>query len=79
MHNTVLFEGMDLSTVDFSNLRLEDLQVTGIRDAVALPETGASGWSECCCSDSCCCCGSCSCCCSSALEIETGLLTTKAT
>lgn len=44
----------------FAGLDLDDIQVTTVRDAVAIPETGAStGVSSC---DSCSCCGSTSCC-----------------
>ncbi|WP_257901195.1 thiazolylpeptide-type bacteriocin [Saccharothrix obliqua] len=39
---------------DVEDLVLDDMAVTAMRDAVALPETGAS--------QSCSCCGSCCCC-----------------
>lgn len=47
----------DLS-FDVDDLQLDDLAVTSMRDAVALPESGASGTpSSCSCgSSSCCCC-----------------------
>lgn len=47
----------DLS-FDFTDLDLDDLTVTAMRDTVALPESGASGAaSSCSCgSSSCCCC-----------------------
>lgn len=41
-------------TFDVEDLALDDLEVTAMRDAVALPETGASG--ACSCGGSCCCC-----------------------
>ncbi|MBW4717789.1 thiazolylpeptide-type bacteriocin [Saccharothrix sp. SC076] len=43
---------MDLA-FDENDLVLDDLSVTTMRDAVALPETGASA---CSCGSSCCCC-----------------------
>jgi thiazolylpeptide-type bacteriocin precursor len=45
-------------TFDVDDLQLDDLAVTSMRDAVALPESGASGAaSSCSCgSSSCCCC-----------------------
>ncbi|ACU37739.1 thiazolylpeptide-type bacteriocin [Actinosynnema pretiosum subsp. pretiosum] len=46
---------MDL-TFDESELDLGDLAVTAMRDAVALPETGASTAACSCSSTSCCCC-----------------------
>ncbi|MDT0301897.1 thiazolylpeptide-type bacteriocin [Streptomonospora wellingtoniae] len=57
---------MDKSlTVDFGDLDLGDLsfdsvEVATVRDAVALPETGASSGSSSC--ESCSCCAVCSCC-----------------
>ncbi|HVF05963.1 MAG TPA: thiazolylpeptide-type bacteriocin [Frankiaceae bacterium] len=50
--------------LDLGDLALESVSVTGARDAVALPETGASSGSSSC--HSCSCCGSCSCCCDAA-------------
>jgi thiazolylpeptide-type bacteriocin precursor len=47
--------------LDLGDLAVESLSITGARDAVALPETGASSGSSSC--HSCSCCGSCSCCC----------------
>ncbi|MBW4717790.1 thiazolylpeptide-type bacteriocin [Saccharothrix sp. SC076] len=44
---------MDLA-FDENDLVLDDLSVTTMRDAVALPETGAS--QSCSCNGSCCCC-----------------------
>jgi hypothetical protein len=41
-------------TFDVDDLVLDDLAVTTMRDAVALPESGASG--ACSCGSSCCCC-----------------------
>jgi thiazolylpeptide-type bacteriocin precursor len=49
-----------LLDLDLSDLRIEGLEVTNIRDAMALPETGASSGSSSC--SSCSCCGSSSCC-----------------
>ena len=48
--------------LDLSDLDLDDLEITTVRDAMAMPETGASSGSSSCSSSSCC--GSCSCCCS---------------
>jgi hypothetical protein len=39
---------------DAGELLLDDLSVTAMRDAVALPEAGASG-ASCSCNSSCCC------------------------
>ncbi|MEV4316491.1 thiazolylpeptide-type bacteriocin [Actinocrispum sp. NPDC049592] len=44
-------------TFDVEDLQLDDLAVTSMRDAVALPESAASG------APSSCSCGSSSCCC----------------
>lgn len=49
---------MDL-TFEVDDLDLGDLAVTSMRDAVALPESGASGGGSC----NSCSCGSSSCCC----------------
>jgi thiazolylpeptide-type bacteriocin precursor len=49
-----------LDGLDLSDLSLDVVEIATVRDAVALPETGASsGISSC---DSCSCCGSSSCC-----------------
>ncbi|MCC3765516.1 thiazolylpeptide-type bacteriocin [Glycomyces sp. TRM65418] len=49
------FEGLDLDDLSF-----DAIEVATVRDAVALPETGASSASSSC--DSCSCCVGCSCC-----------------
>ena len=49
--------GVELS---LSDLKIDGLEITDVREAVALPETGASSGSSSCGSSSCC--GSCSCC-----------------
>jgi thiazolylpeptide-type bacteriocin precursor len=55
----VLLRDLDLD-LDLGDLKLEELEVTNVREAMALPETGASsGFSSC---NSCSCCGSSSCC-----------------
>lgn len=54
-HRTERSDPMDL-TFDDSELDLGDLAVTAMRDAVALPETGASAAACSCSSTSCCCC-----------------------
>lgn len=51
---------MSLDGLDLSDLRLDTLEVSDIREAIALPETGASSVVTSC--DSCSCCGSSSCC-----------------
>jgi hypothetical protein len=40
---------------EVDDLVVDDLSVTAMRDAVALPEAGASGGGSCC-GSSCCCC-----------------------
>jgi thiazolylpeptide-type bacteriocin precursor len=68
---TTTFRGLDL---DLSDLALDDLEITTLRDAMALPETGASSGSSSSSSSSCC--GSCSCCCGdAAVAIHTGGVT----
>jgi thiazolylpeptide-type bacteriocin precursor len=52
----------DLS-FDLTDLDLDDLSVTSMRDTVALPESGASG------AGSSCSCGSSSCCCCTQPEV----------
>ncbi|WP_084558132.1 thiazolylpeptide-type bacteriocin [Hamadaea tsunoensis] len=50
----------DLELMDL-DLDLEIVEISSVRDAVALPESGASSGTSSCGSSSCC--GSCSCCC----------------
>jgi Thiopeptide-type bacteriocin precursor len=50
-----LFADLELPELDLS-----DVQIVGIRDALAVPDTGATSGSSSC--DSCSCCGSSSCC-----------------
>lgn len=54
---------MDL-TFEVDDLRLDDLAITTMRDAVALPESGASTAGSC----NSCSCGSSSCCCCQPLD-----------
>ncbi|HLU43873.1 MAG TPA: thiazolylpeptide-type bacteriocin [Natronosporangium sp.] len=58
------------TTFDIDDLDLDVLSVTSMRDAVALPETGASSGSSSSSSSSCC--GSCSCCasCGGSAELQ---------
>ena len=51
---------VDFSDLDLSDLSFDAVQIETVRDAVALPETGASSSSSSC--DSCSCCVGCSCC-----------------
>jgi hypothetical protein len=53
--NSVSFADLELGDLSFDAVRVET-----VRDAVALPETGASSASSSC--DSCSCCAGCSCC-----------------
>jgi len=55
---TMTFDGLEL---DLADLDLDLVEISAVRDAVQLPETGASSGSSSCGSTSCC--GSCSCCC----------------
>ncbi|RKR92000.1 hypothetical protein BDK92_6431 [Micromonospora pisi] len=51
---------MELDVFDLDDLDLDDITVTSMRDAVALPETGMSSSGDA--AAACSCCGSSSCC-----------------
>jgi thiazolylpeptide-type bacteriocin precursor len=55
--------GSNAEDFGFDLLDLEGFEIIAVKDASALPETGASSGGSSCSSTSCC--GSCSCCCSS--------------
>jgi thiazolylpeptide-type bacteriocin precursor len=64
-HPTIPPEGemtttIALGALDLSDLAFETVEIAMVRDAVALPETGASSGASSC--DSSSCCASCSCC-----------------
>jgi thiazolylpeptide-type bacteriocin precursor len=61
-----------LLDLDLSDLDVDALSITTVRDALALPETGASSGSSSC--SACSCCGSCSCCCGSGDPTVPGVL-----
>ncbi|KII00232.1 hypothetical protein LP52_02670 [Streptomonospora alba] len=51
---------VDFGDLDLGDLSFDSVEVATVRDAVALPETGASSGSSSC--ESCSCCAVCSCC-----------------
>ena len=51
---------LDFGDLDLADLSFDAVEIHAVRDAVALPETGASSSSSSC--DSCSCCVGCSCC-----------------
>jgi Thiopeptide-type bacteriocin precursor len=51
---------LSFGDLDLSDLSFDAVEIATVRDAVALPETGASSASSSC--DSCSCCIACSCC-----------------
>lgn len=61
-----MIDHQTLNDLDFSDLDIEALAVTEIRDSTALAETGASSGSSSCSATSTC--GSSSCCCGSSVD-----------